>query len=106
MKLVLAIVRAEDASAVIAALNEGRFRVTRIATQGAWLRKENATLLIGLEDNQVNAAVGVIKRAGGQRTITVRIIGSPESGVPPMEVEQEVGGAIIFVLDVAQAERL
>lgn len=106
MKLILAIVRAEDASEVTAALNEAGLRVTRIATQGAWLRKENSTLLMGVDDKQVNIAINILKRKGGKRIEQVLFAGSPESGVPPISTDQEVGGATIFVLDVVQNERL
>jgi uncharacterized protein YaaQ len=43
------------------ALTERKFRVTKIASSGGFLRKGNATLLIGVEDEQLDEAVNLIK---------------------------------------------
>ena len=49
MRLVVAIVHDEDAAAAVDALTEARFGVTRLATSGGFLRKGNATLLVGTD---------------------------------------------------------
>ena len=57
MKMILAVVQADDANTVVQKLTESGFRVTRISTQGAWLRRENSTLLVGVDDDQVDAVL-------------------------------------------------
>ena len=50
MKLILAIVSNDDASAVSAALTKNNFYMTRLATTGGFLRAGNTTIIVGTED--------------------------------------------------------
>jgi len=61
MKLIIAIVRDHDSEAVTKALTTNGFRVTGIASSGGFLRRGKSTLLIGLEDNQVENGLQVIR---------------------------------------------
>jgi len=61
MKLIIAIVRDSDSDAVSRALTSNKFRVTGIASTGGFLRKGKTTLLIGLEDDQVEQALQIIR---------------------------------------------
>jgi uncharacterized protein YaaQ len=111
MKMILAVVQADDASRVGNALNDAGFRVTRISTQGAWLRRENATMLIGVEDHQVNAVMNVLRNNAQRRTAYLSVATESAgmanmAGVPGMPLEVEVGGATVFVLDVERMVRI
>ena len=83
MKLVIAILKDADSDAVIQALTSAQFRVTRIASTGGLLRRGVATLLVGVEDEKVDAAIDVVRAS------------TPEP--PPNEKR-----ATIFVVDVAR----
>ncbi len=62
MKLIVAIVHAGDAAPVIAALvRAGHPGATRIDTIGGFLRRGNATLVLGTDDQRVEDVVGVIR---------------------------------------------
>lgn len=61
MKLILAIVRDSDSDAVSRALTTASYRVTHIASTGSFLRRGQSTLLIGLEDDQVQNALAIIR---------------------------------------------
>jgi uncharacterized protein YaaQ len=61
MKLILAIVRDTDNEPVSRALTSASFRVTMIASTGGLLRHGRTTLMIGLEDDQVENALGIIR---------------------------------------------
>lgn len=61
MKLIIAILHHTDGEETLLALVEAGFGVTRIASSGGFLRRGNATLLIGLEAEQVPAAVQLIR---------------------------------------------
>ena len=61
MKLIIAIVQADDASQVSNALLKAGFRVTKIASSGGFLRKGSATILIGTEDERVEEALQLIR---------------------------------------------
>ena len=60
MKLILAIVSNDDASAVSAALTKNNFYMTRLATTGGFLRAGNTTIIVGTEDELVDKCIAVI----------------------------------------------
>src|SRR5512142_78567 len=86
MKLIIAIVHHTDGDEVLRALIEAHFSVTRIASSGGFLRRGNATLWIGLQAEQVPAAVQLIR----------------EHTAPP--VDPGLKRATVFVLNVERAE--
>ena len=61
MKMIIAILRDVDSDPVTRALTAGKFRVTRIASTGGLLRRGVTTLLVGVDDEKVNAAIQVLK---------------------------------------------
>jgi uncharacterized protein YaaQ len=62
MKLIISIIRDSDSDNVSHALTSATFRVTSIASTGGFLRRGQTTLLIGLEDEQVDTALDIIRR--------------------------------------------
>lgn len=62
-KLIIAIIRDSDASAVLNALVTENFRATRIASTGGFLREGNTTLIIGVEATKVDQAIAIVKSA-------------------------------------------
>ena len=107
MKLIIAIVNSEDASAVLSELTGQGFSVTKLATSGGFLRAGNVTMMIGVEEEQVQKALSVIEEFPSQRKQQVPVnstyIGDSMITVP---VEVTVGGATVFVLDVEQFYKL
>jgi uncharacterized protein YaaQ len=61
MKLIIAIIKDEDNESVSKALTKKDFRVTLIASTGGFLRSGRSTLLIGVDDDQVENALDVIR---------------------------------------------
>jgi uncharacterized protein YaaQ len=61
MKMVIAIIRDADSEPVTQALTTGNFRVTRIASTGGLLRKGVTTLLLGVDDGQVDNVIQILK---------------------------------------------
>ena len=53
VKLVVAIVHNEDAGALVDALLERDFRATRLHSSGGFLKQSNATVMLGVEDDEV-----------------------------------------------------
>ena len=53
MKMIFAIVRKEDEGFVIERLTKEKISVTKLSSTGGFLRKGNATLMIGTEDKKV-----------------------------------------------------
>jgi uncharacterized protein YaaQ len=76
VKLVVAIVQDRDAGPVVDALVQREYRSTRINTQGGFLRRGNATLLIGVEDEQTDDVMALVRenaRAGGGTIFVVNV---------------------------------
>ncbi len=61
MKLIIAIVRDMDNDNVSHALTKENFRVTYVASTGGFLRKGQSTLMIGVEDENVEQALQIIR---------------------------------------------
>ena len=61
MKMIIVIVKDADAEHLTQALTASDFRVTRIASTGGFLRSGVVTLLIGVDDERVEAGIQVIR---------------------------------------------
>ena len=61
MKIILAVVRDIDSDPVINTLVNKGFRVTRLASTGGFLRRGNVTLLIGIDEDQVETLINLLK---------------------------------------------
>lgn len=68
MKMVIVIIKDHLRDALTRALTEGQYRVTAIASTGGFMRSGVATLLIGVEEGQVDAAVDLIRKTVGPAT--------------------------------------
>jgi len=62
MKMIIAILKDDDIDSALHALTADGFRVTRVASTGGFFRKGNTTLLIGVGDEQVNAAIETLRK--------------------------------------------
>lgn len=109
MKLIVAVIQDKDANRLVEALVDRGFRATKLASTGGFLKEGNTTLLIGVEDQQVEPAVEVIKRVCQSREELVTPlspVGGPVDSYVPYPVEVQVGGATIFVVDVERFEKV
>lgn len=109
MKLVIAIVQDEDVDALTEALVSSGHRFTKVSTTGSFLRTGNTSLLIGVEDEVVDAVLAILQRTCRRRTqIAVPYSPALEPGLlyMPENFEVEVGGAVVFVANVSRFERL
>ena len=109
MKLVIAIVHGEDAGALVDALTDKEYRVTRLQSTGGFLKQSNASILVGVEEAQVDDVLGVIREtchARQQYINPMPPIMEPGEFYMPYPVEVSFGGATVFVMDVARYERL
>jgi len=61
MKMIVAIIRDIDNEPVTQSLVQANYRVTRIASTGGFLRRGYSTLMIGVEDERVDAAIELIR---------------------------------------------
>ncbi len=63
MKMIIIIVKDTDADTLTQAFTAGDFRVTRVASTGGFMRSGVVTMLLGVEDTQVDAAIKVAHAA-------------------------------------------
>jgi len=94
MKLLMAIIRDDFAAEVIAGLNEEGLSVTRVSTTGGFWRRGNVTLLIGLDETEVDRGLEIINAHAGPE-VEPKL--APDTYRPHR--------ATIFVLDVDAAAR-
>jgi uncharacterized protein YaaQ len=87
-RLVIAILRDADGEEALKVLLDTGFRVTRIASTGGFLRRGNATLLIGVEKERVELAIQIVH----------------DNSAPA--IDPGLKRATIFVLKVDQFEQI
>jgi uncharacterized protein YaaQ len=86
MKMIIIIVKDNDADTLTQAFTAGSFRVTRVASTGGFLRSGVVTMLLGVEDDQVDAAITTAR-----------------TSLPPKEGEKR---ATLFVVPVHHYEQI
>ncbi|SIS97229.1 cyclic-di-AMP receptor [Salimicrobium salexigens] len=103
MKLIMAIVQDKDMNRLTDALSEHDYKSTKLATRGGFLKEGNTTLMIGVDDGQVDHVLEIIEENCSKRDQMVAPIspmgGNADSYIPK-PVKVEVGGANVFVLPV------
>ncbi len=110
MLLILAIVQNEDVGRLMDGLTARDYRATRIPTVGGFLQEGNTTVLVVVEDDRLEDALGLIQANCQTRTRYVSAI--PHLGeavgaiTVPQPIEVEVGGATVFVFEVVRLERV
>jgi uncharacterized protein YaaQ len=109
IKLVLAIVQSRDAGRLMEALTEADLQSTMLASTGGFLREGNATIITVVEDDQVDGVLGIIRRTCHRREqlmTPIPPVVEPVDSYVTYPVKVEVGGAIVFVVDVERMERI
>ncbi len=109
MKLIFAVVQEKDADACADALTAAGFVSTRFSTQGGFLDNRNCTLMIGVEDQQIDQLLDILRSRAQRRVEMVEASARLGGGLtpiiaPPLDVE--VGGATVFVVPLERVEKL
>ncbi|HLT19120.1 MAG TPA: cyclic-di-AMP receptor [Thermomicrobiales bacterium] len=91
MKLIITVVQNQIADDVVDALVQADYRATRFASTGGFLRRGNTTIMIGVQDDQVDHVIEVIRGV-------VRKSGEP--------LPDGQAAATVFVLDLEEYQRL
>lgn len=107
MKLILAIVSNDDSGAVSSALTREGYSVTKLATTGGFLMAGNTTFISGVDDDKVDAVIGIISKYSSRRTQMVPSTANMDAGMyNSFPVEVTVGGSTVFVLNVDRFEKV
>ncbi len=108
MKLILAVVQDKDSARLAQNLVKQGIRATKLASTGGFLHAGNSTFMIGTQDEQVDDVLRVIQascRSREQVVTPMSPMGNQLESYVPYPVTVQVGGATVFVLDVAQFEQ-
>lgn len=89
LQLAVAIVQEEDADAAVNALIERGLAVTRIATTGGYLKIGSATLLLAVDEEQLEVATEVLRATCKRRE---QVVSKGNGG------KATVGGAVVFLV--------
>jgi uncharacterized protein YaaQ len=109
VKLVIAVVQGEDAPRTVAALTDIGISSTRMSSSGGFLQQGNVTLVIGVDDSQVETTLKVIHEHCHERSrylTPVPPIAEPGEFFMAYPVEVQVGGATVFVVPVESFEKI
>jgi uncharacterized protein YaaQ len=91
MKLIIAVVQSQDSDEVVDALVQAEYRATRFASTGGFLRRGNTTIMVGVQDEQVDDVIAVLRQAVANSSETL-----PEGQ----------SAVTVFVLDLEEYQRL
>ncbi|MHB9133327.1 MAG: cyclic-di-AMP receptor [Armatimonadota bacterium] len=109
MKLVIAVLHGNDQRQTQDNLLEHGIQFTVVASTGGFLREGKVTLLIGIDADMVEQVIEVIRSSCHTREQVVNVmipIVEPVGLDIPNSVRVVVGGAILFVLEVARFEKM
>lgn len=108
--MIIAIVQGEDSTYIIEALAKENYRVTKLATTEGFLKSCNTTLMMGTEEEKVQAVIYAIKHKCKKRKeilVTSTTLGGSEDGyMQQCPVQINIGGTTIFIIDVDQLVKI
>ena len=96
-------------STLVDALLEREHRATRLHSSGGFLKQSNTTVIVGVDEAQVDEVIAIVRDNCHARTQIVNPmppIMEPGEFFMPYPLEVEVGGATIFVVPVERFERI
>ena len=104
--ILIAVVQSQDADSAQDALHKLGMTVQRLPSVGGFLGRRNATLLIGLPEEQRERAQEILRLNCRQR---VEFIAVPLESAPlplPTPTPITVGGATVFAIEVEYFEEI
>ncbi len=108
MKLIVAVVQDKDAPRFLTQLVNKGYRATKLASTGGFLREGNTTVLVGVEDAQVDDVIEIVRancRSREQLVTPLTTSGGAVDTYVPYPVEVVIGGATVFVLNIEKYVR-
>ena len=107
-KLLVIIAAADDADRLLERMIAAGYPATKISSTGGFLRRGNATILSGVGAGAVDQVLAMVHAECEAREeyIPVQTLPFPGSLPPSQPLQVRVGGAIVFVLDVQQFEKI
>jgi uncharacterized protein YaaQ len=106
-KLLVVITSDDEADHLIGKLVSRGHPATKVSSTGGFLRRGSATILSGVEADDVDEVLGIIRTECRARTelVPAQALPFPDAILPSEPVQVRVGGAIVFVLPVDRFEK-
>ncbi len=106
-KLLVVITADDEAEALIRKLVERGYPATKVSSTGGFLRRGSATIFSGIDADDLDNVMAIIREQCKARTeyVPAQALPFPESILPAEPVQVRVGGAIVFVLPVERFEK-
>ena len=103
-KLLVVITADNEADNVIHKLVERGYPATKVSSTGGFLRRGSATIFSGVDADDVDAVLGIIREECRARTefVPAQALPFPDSIYPAAPVPVRVGGSIVVVLPGAR----
>jgi len=105
-RLITVIIQERDLEKSLNALHGLGLKITKLSSSGGFLGRKNFTLLIGLEDSQIDQVFEVLAHTCEKRIeyITMPMEGTTIPMPPPIPVT--IGGATIFSYPIERYEEI
>ncbi len=108
MKLIIAVIQNEDEDTLVKALEDQRISSTRIGSSGGFLRASNVTMMMAVQNEQIDTILNLLKQHCRRRTRHLYPL------LPNLEARErflgsipvEVGGATVFILPIEQIVKI
>jgi uncharacterized protein YaaQ len=106
-KLLVVIASDDDAETLIRKLVERGYPATKVSSTGGFLRRGSATILSGVDADDVDGVLSIIRTECRARTelVPTQALPFPGNVYPSEPTQVRVGGAIVFVLPVERFEK-
>ena len=109
-KMIIAILQGDDFADTIEELNRAGFFATVLSSSGGFLKKRSMTLMIGVNADQLDAAISVLRQCAGKRDQMAysdlsMSTGGTSPAIPMVPVQMNVGGVVVFVLDLDDIQK-
>ncbi len=106
-KLLIIIASDSDADTLIQKLVQRGYPATKVSSTGGFLRRGSATSFSGVDADDVDNVIALIRSECEARTeyLPAQALPFPESILPSEPVEVRTGGAIVFVVSVERFEK-
>lgn len=110
-ELILAILQKEDFDETSAELSRRKIFMTRLSSSGGFLRKENVTIMIGVEQSRHEEVMEALKRTAGRREKITYGMPSPSAdmhrmGAAGIPVHVEGGGVTVFTMKIEEFTKM
>ena len=109
-KLILAILQGDDYIDTIDELNQNGFFATILSSTGGFLKKKSVTVMIGVDESDVQKVLAILKQCAGHRqqmsySDVSLTAGGHAPQIPLVAVPVNVGGVVVFILDLEDLQK-